>query len=174
MRRRKKRAKWKMKRNLNRRRSRLTITGALGILPLADPTQERQSGVFWHFLVLVSLANTIIWILVLPIQLSLVWFGINWVRTWLRLTDRLLLTLHRVWVEQIHYHLGVTPESGFWCQFKLMLVEFVMLLFIVPELVVVLLRLLVFFLVVAASFPDWWAGYRLITDVKEKATRFSG
>ena len=55
-----------------------------------------------------------------------------------------------------------------------MLVEFVMLLFIVPELVVVLLGLLVFLLVLAVSSPDCRAGYRLITDVKEKATRFSG
>ena len=30
----------KGKRDLKRRRSRLTITGALGILPLADPTQR--------------------------------------------------------------------------------------------------------------------------------------
>ena len=55
-----------------------------------------------------------------------------------------------------------------------MLVEFVMLLFIVPELVVVLFGLLVFLLVLAVSSPDWRADKRLITDVKEKATRFLG
>ena len=143
----------KGKRDLKRRRSRLTITGALGILPLADPTQR-------------GLIAAVLWLLVLPIELSLVWLGINRVRTWLRFAEKLLLTLHRVWLDP--------PESRLRWQFKLMLVEFVMLLFIVPELVVVLLGLLVFLLVLAVSSPDWRAGYRLITDVKEKATRFLG
>ena len=73
----KEKEKGQNERDLKRRRSRLTITGALGILPLADPTQEKQSGVFCHFLVLAGLANTIVWLLVWPTQLSLVWLGIN-------------------------------------------------------------------------------------------------
>ena len=69
----------KGKRDLKRRRSRLTITGALGILPLADPTQR-------------GLIAAVLWLLVLPIESSLVWLGINRVRTWLRFAERLLLT----------------------------------------------------------------------------------
>ena len=79
----------KGKRDLKRRRSRLTTTGALGILPLADPTQR-------------GLIAGVLWLLVLPIESSLVWLGINRVRTWLRFAERLLLTLLRVWLDQIH------------------------------------------------------------------------
>ena len=47
-------------------------------------------------------ANTFSVLVLLRKQLSLVWFGFNSVRTWLRLEERLLLllTLHRVWFAQ--------------------------------------------------------------------------
>ena len=85
----KEKEKGQNERDLKRRRSRLTITGALGILPLADPTQR-------------GLIAAVLWLLVLSIELSLVWLGINRVRTWLRFAEKLLLTLHRVWLDQIH------------------------------------------------------------------------